>query len=320
MMRVSVVIPLFNKAAHITRALDSISTQTFRDFEVIVVDDGSTDDSKAQASAHPDSRVRVLSQPNAGPGAARNRGIAEARGDLLAFLDADDEWRPEYLASAIQVFEEHPEIAATTCGYIEFPRGASTEAMWKKRGLTPGLGMIYPQTCPVLLSHMLAYMSPCSTVARAAIVRQYGGFYDKGPRFGEDSILWLKVLLNEPVYFRMEPLACFHREASELSGNYRAARPIEPFLTSPMEVASVCQPALQPLLRSLYAARACKTASMLGYWGQWREAQRLLREFVTWRHWHLPYFATALAGCTPLGGFLGRIMRMAGSSGVVVRS
>lgn len=320
MMRVSIVIPLFNKAAYIARALDSISKQTFQDFEVIIVDDGSTDDSRARACAHPDRRIQVLSQANTGPGAARNRGIACAHGELFAFLDADDEWRPEYLLSAIKTFEEHKEIAATTCGYVEYPGGKSTETMWRKRGIKPGLQQLSPDTSPVLLSHVLSYMSPCSTVARADTVRRYGAFYDKGPRFGEDSILWLKVLLNEPVYFRLEPLACFHREASDLSGNYRAARPVEPFLTSPGEVASVCPPGLQPLLQALYATRACKTASMLGYWGQWREARRLFRQFVTWRHWRVPYFATALAGCTPLGGVMGRIMRMASSSGMAVRS
>jgi hypothetical protein len=306
-MRVSVIIPVFNKAAYVTRALDSIANQTFEDFEVIVVDDGSTDDSAKRASAHQDSRIRVLSQANAGPGAARNRGTAEARGELLAFLDADDEWLPDYLATGVRTFDEQGhELATTTCGYIEFPSGVSTFPMWQKRGIVAGVQQVSPSTSPVQLSYMLAYMSPWSTLARADVVRKYGGFYDKGKcRFGEDSMLWLKVLLNEHVYFCLEPLACFHREASELSGNYTCARPVEPFLTHPGEVASVCPPALMPLLRELYATRACKTASMLGYWGHWREARCLLNTFVTWRDWRLPYLITALVGCTPVAGIIG---------------
>src|SRR4029077_13800601 len=115
-MRVSVIIPVFNKAACVTRALDSIANQTFEDFEVIVVDDGSTDDSAKRASAHKDSRIRVLSQANAGPGAARNRGTAESRGELLAFLDADDEWLPDYLATGVRTFDEQGhDLATTTC-------------------------------------------------------------------------------------------------------------------------------------------------------------------------------------------------------------
>jgi cellulose synthase/poly-beta-1,6-N-acetylglucosamine synthase-like glycosyltransferase len=308
-MRVSVIIPVFNKAAYITRALDSIANQTFEDFEVIVVDDGSTDDSRARACAHADSRIQVVGQANAGPGAARNRGIAEASGELLGFLDADDAWLPEYLAAGIRIFDEHHEIAAATCGYIEFPRRISTEAMWRKRGIVAGVQQIEPDMSPVQFSQILAYMSSWSTLARASIVRKYGGFYEKDCRFGEDSILWLKVLLNERVHFRLEPLACFHREASTLSGNYRCARPVEPFLTHPAEVASVCPVRLLPLLRAVYAVRACKTASMLGYWGQWRDARSLLRAFVTWRDWCLPYFATALVGSTPIGGAVARIIR-----------
>jgi len=310
-MHVSVIVPLFNKAPYITRALDSIANQTFKDFEIIVVDDGSTDDSRVRASAHPDSRIRVLSQTNAGPGAARNRGIAEARGELLAFLDADDEWLPDYLATGVRTFEEQGHyLATTTCGYIEFPRGLSTLPIWQKRGIIAGVQRVSPATSPVLLSYMLAYMSPWSTLARAEIVRKYGGFYDKrGSTFGEDSILWLKVLLNERVHFGLEPLACFHREASGLSGNYTCARPIEPFLINPAEVASVCPDRLLQLLWDVYAVRACKTASMLGYWGQWRDARSLLHTFVTWSDWCLPYFATAWVGSTPIGGAMARIIR-----------
>ena len=92
-MKVSIVIPLFNKASYVERALDSIRGQTFNDFEVIVVDDGSTDAGASVVARYSDSRVRLITQSNAGPGPARNAGIAEAIGDLVAFLDADDEWQ-----------------------------------------------------------------------------------------------------------------------------------------------------------------------------------------------------------------------------------
>src|SRR5262249_7159571 len=88
-LRVSIITPLYNKAPYIRRTLDSVAAQTFRDFELIVVDDGSTDGGERLVADYVDERVRLIRQPNAGPGAARNRGIAEARGELLAFLDAD---------------------------------------------------------------------------------------------------------------------------------------------------------------------------------------------------------------------------------------
>ena len=94
---VSVVIPLYNKDKYIARALDSVFGQTCQDFEVIVVDDGSTDNGAEIVRSYKDRRLRFIRQANAGPGAARNHGIQESRAPLLAFLDADDEWLPEFL-------------------------------------------------------------------------------------------------------------------------------------------------------------------------------------------------------------------------------
>src|ERR1700680_3290107 len=94
---VSVVVPLYNKARYIARSLDSIARQTFQDFEVLVIDDGSTDGGGAIAAATGDCRLRVVAQQNRGVGAARNRGITEGTGNLVAFLDADDTWEPAFL-------------------------------------------------------------------------------------------------------------------------------------------------------------------------------------------------------------------------------
>ena len=117
-VRVSVIIPLYNKAPYVRRALDSVAAQTFTDFEVIVVDDGSTDGGAELVAAYGDSRVRLLRQANAGPGAARNRGIAEARGDILAFLDADDVWLPVFLEESMRLLDRYgAEVATVTSGY-----------------------------------------------------------------------------------------------------------------------------------------------------------------------------------------------------------
>ena len=97
-MTASVIIPLYNKAPYIQRAFDSVLAQTFRDFELVVVDDGCTDGGAKIVARCSDPRVRIVRQTNAGPGAARNRGLREAQGELVAFLYADDEWLPEFLA------------------------------------------------------------------------------------------------------------------------------------------------------------------------------------------------------------------------------
>src|SRR5512143_913149 len=94
--RVGVVIPLYNKGTLVRRALNSVLGQTFQNFEVVVVDDGSTDEGPDVVRECSDSRVRLIQQANAGPGAARNRGARETQAPLLAFLDADDEWMPRF--------------------------------------------------------------------------------------------------------------------------------------------------------------------------------------------------------------------------------
>lgn len=311
-MRVSIIIPLYNKAPYLRRALDSIAAQTLADFEVIVVDDGSTDDGAAIVVNYSDARFRMIRQLNAGPGAARNAGLAQAQGEFIAFLDADDAWLPNYLQENVSQLESLGlEVVSLTSGYIEYPSGQSLESMWRKRGLTNGTQRLTADTEPSLVVSMLAYMSPCSTVTRAEVLRRWGGFYDRDKcGFGEDAYLWLKVLLNETVAFNLKPLAQFHREASGLSKNLNGSRPVEPFLKDPSEIDAACPPALRNLLGEVLAIRAAKTACVLGYWGHWREARALTRRFTGTKNWLLPYHASAVVCSTPVGSVLGASWRL----------
>ncbi len=311
-MKVSVVIPLYNKAPYVRRSLDSVLGQTCGDFEVIVVDDGSTDGGADVVRACPDPRVRLITQPNAGPGPARNRGIAEARGEYLAFLDADDEWMPTFLEKSLALLEKHsPAVACVSSGYVQEPAGRSMEPMWRQRGLRDGTYRIDATADPQFVVHLLAYLCPWNTVARAEVVRHWGGFFDKGKcLYGEDSFLWLKVLLNETVAVSLEPLVRFHTEASALSKNLAGPRPVEPMLLYPGELEAACPAALRDLLKKVLAIRAIKTTCMLGYWGRWRQGKSLLKQFCPWSAWRLPRFGAALLCASPLGAGAGAVLRL----------
>lgn len=316
MPRVSIIIPLFNKAPFIGRALHSIAAQTFADFELIVVDDGSTDDGAQIVEQFSDSRVRLIRQHNAGPGAARNRGLAEAIGEYVAFLDADDEWLPEFLFESVRLLDGEANAAATVCGYLESPANVSREQMWRGRGLRKGLVKLEAATDPKLAVALLAYMTPCTTLARADVLRKFGGFYERDHCvYGEDAHLWLKLLLNETVIVNLKPLARIHFEASGATQTRRSVRPIEPFLLDPHEIQASCPRHLRELLARVLAIRAFKTACMLGYWGRWREARELVTRFQTARAWKLPYYASSRVCRTPIAAVIGKLWRTATSVG-----
>ena len=311
-MKLSVIVPLYNKAPYIQRALESVFAQTWVDYEILVVDDGSTDEGAKIVRRFRDPRLRVISQANAGPGASRNRGLKEAQGAYVAFLDADDEWLPAFLERSVAVLDRPGRgLATVSSGYLLYPGGRSTEEMWRKRGLREGIYEVNTETPPRFLVYLLAYLSPWNTMARRDVLLRWGGFFSENRCvYGEDSYLWLKILMNEPVGLILEPLACFHTEASALSGNLSGARPVEPILTNPEGIEACCPDALRTLLRQVLTLRAIKTACVLSYWGQWREGRKVLRQFVPGSGWHVPGLWVAQLCATPLGALAGRAFRL----------
>lgn len=308
--KVSVVVPLYNKGNYIERALLSIFHQTFRDFEVIVIDDGSTDGGGEVAAKFAGPRLRLLRCENSGPGKARNLGLEYARGELAAFLDADDAWHPEFLTRSVELLDRSGgAAAAVVSGYYDYPSGKSTQPLWAARGLTDGPIKLTPDMNPLFVVHLLAYMSSWSTVARKTAVLKLGGFYaGEKCTYGEDSFLWLKMLINHPIIVNMEPLVNFHREASSLSRSGRL-RKVEPLVSAAEEIRKVCPLALRDLLAEVIAIRTLKTACLLGYWGKWREAKQLVRSINVPNLSSLPYYRPSLICTSPIAGVIGAINR-----------
>ncbi len=206
--KVSVIIPAYQDAAHIRAAVDSVLAQTYPDREVVVVDDGSTDDTLKVLAAYGDV-IRVISQPNRGPSAARNLGIQQAQGEWVAFLDADDTWLPEKLARQMPLFQKGGGIGLV-CSDTYFV---------DSQGLRPRTGFMDNPPCAgrVLKTIFTASFIPTSTVVvRKACLDQVGGF-DEGLWACEDLDLWLRIAAEWEIDFVTEPLAYYRVSDGQLS-------------------------------------------------------------------------------------------------------
>ncbi len=254
MPRVSVVIPLYNKAASVRDAVDSALRQSFGDLELIVVDDGSTDGSASAVRGITDPRIRLLAQANAGPGAARNRGLAEAVGEYVAFLDADDEWDSAFLGLAVAALDAHPECGAWVSGYAIGPERVSQSGRNRRMGLVGGPWRLPHRAPPKALKFYVDFCHSSCVVARRTLLHRYGGYYDQGRAvYGEDSYLWLMFVMNHRLYVDPEPHVWFHTERSELGSAQLGWHPVRPALTASGPLLDRCDPAYLEELRDLLA-------------------------------------------------------------------
>lgn len=207
---ISVVIPLYNKEKQIAHTLQSVFNQTFQNFEVVIVDDGSTDGSVAEVEKLSDSRIRLIHQKNAGVSAARNRGIEEAKSDLIAFLDADDEWKPEYLATQYQLSQKYPDCNVFACNY-EFrnTEGKVTPTIIRKLPFSGEDGILSNYFEVASCSH--PPICSISIMVRKPAIQAIGGF-PVGIRSGEDLLTWARLAVNDKIAYSKISLAVFIRD------------------------------------------------------------------------------------------------------------
>ena len=220
-MKFSVIIPLYNKAPYIRKALESVLAQTYADYELIIVDDGSTDGSAEIAEAilqDPASRLiassphRLIRQANSGVSAARNNGVAQSHGEYIAFLDADDWWEPTYLERMKQLIEDYPEAGLYACNYVYYKPGKTHVALDIPTGYI-NYPKAYYESGAMPVTSITAIMS-------RAVFDEMGGF-PLGIKLGEDFLLWAKTAMHYPVAFLNEPLAWYN---NDVPVNLRATR------------------------------------------------------------------------------------------------
>jgi len=209
-MKFTVVIPLYNKESHIGRAIRSVLSQAYKDFELIIVDDGSTDNSVLEVRKFEDSRIRLIRQQNGGVSSARNKGINEAKYDYIGFLDADDEWKPNFLETIKKLIQQYPKAGAYATSY-EIVREDGTiikplsEGSFKKnwQGIIDDY-FKYSLKAPLI--------SASSVVIPKSVFSNIG-FFQLGIKRGEDLDMWIRIALNYDIAYFNQVCALYFLEA-----------------------------------------------------------------------------------------------------------
>ena len=213
---ISIVIPLYNKRETVVRALRSVLGQTVQDFDLVVIDDGSTDGSVDIVKTFADPRLRIIRQPNSGVSAARNRGVAEAKTGFITFLDADDEWLPTFIESIVALREKLPECGLYSTSY--FLQGV--DGLRRERILNDvqvATGQI------VLDDYFLIASQSNSPVCSSAVavfredLLSVGGF-PVGVKSGEDLLTWARLAARKRVALVQRPLAVYHQDPATVGG------------------------------------------------------------------------------------------------------
>ena len=194
---ISVIIPTFNRAHVLLKAIDSVLKQTYKNFEVIVVDDGSTDGTTELLSSYiKEGKILYLKQENKGVSSARNFGVKSSKGDWLAFLDSDDEWLKHKLQKQVELLTERPDL-----------RLVHGEELWVRNGKRVNQkkihqkfgGFIYEKCLPLCL------ISPSAVMIERKLYEEMGGF-DEEFTVCEDYDLWLKITSLYEVGFVSDPI------------------------------------------------------------------------------------------------------------------
>ena len=211
--RFSIIMPLYNKAPYVRKALESIVAQSCKDWECIIINDGSTDDSLSVVNEYIEfeirnhkssiENIRIISQPNAGVAAARNNGVNQSHGQFLCFLDADDWWEPYFLEEMERMIAAYPEAGLYATNYVYYKPGKTHVALNIATGY-----FNYAET--YLHSDTMPVWTGAACMPRK-IFDAMGGF-PEGVKLGEDFLLWAKTAIHYPVAFNKEALAYYNND------------------------------------------------------------------------------------------------------------
>ena len=213
-IRFSVIMPLYNKGAYVEKAIRSVLEQTYPHYELIVVNDGSKDNSAiiAEELLKNVPNVRLINQENAGVAVARNNGVTQAKGDYICFLDADDWWNVSFLQEMQQFIKDYPEAGIWGTNYWYVKKGKTHVAVPCETGYI-NYPKLYAETSVMPLTSI-------SVCIKKDIFNELGGF-PKGIKLGEDFLLWTKIALHHKVAFLNKAVAYYN---NDIPASLRATR------------------------------------------------------------------------------------------------
>ena len=216
MHKFSIIMPLYNKASYVRKAIDSVLSQTYKNWELIVVDDGSTDESYRVAneciSNSQNGKCTLIEQSNSGVGATRNNGVKLAKNDYLCFLDSDDWYEPTFLEEMDKFIYDYPDAAIYATDYYYVKN--------KKKRLDYKADTGYINYCKVYSKSNSMPVTSSSVCVLKKVFNEFEGFAET-LKLGEDFYLWIRVALNYRVAFLNKPLSNYNQDVDE---TYRLTR------------------------------------------------------------------------------------------------
>lgn len=223
---ISVIIPLYNKASTIKKAIDSVLCQTVQDFEIIVVNDGSTDDGVEKVRNIKDPRITIIEQDNQGVSSARNRGVMESKCEWVAFLDADDKWKPTYLETVLELMQTYPDCSVYATAYQRYNANGILSDI-RINGIANDKVQILDNYFEIATKSDPP-IHTSSVIIRKESLLAIGGF-PNGVHQGEDLLTWARLASKYKIAYCLKPQSIFFTgEESSMDKPKRTPDPNDP--------------------------------------------------------------------------------------------
>lgn len=211
----SVAVSLYNKEKHVKSTIKSVLAQTFQDFEVVIVNDGSTDASKSVVASFSDSRINYFEQENKGVSAARNEATIRAKGDYIALLDADDLWEPTYLETIYQLIKSYPDQQIFASAVMVETPSSTIPSVYSIKNLQDDEAYLVDYFESSSINTLL---TSSSTVIHHSVFEKIGS-YNTSIKSGEDTDLWIRIGLHYKVVFINTALVTYRYQIDSLSNH-----------------------------------------------------------------------------------------------------